>query len=64
MHTEKTIGYAIIETPFGAYDTVASYEDVQHLKICQNIWVEKYRKPNAPYVWKNEQRGILLKFMS
>ena len=59
MHTEKNIAYAIIETLFGAYDTVSSHLDLQELNIRQNIWVEKcgdgkYRNPIAPYVWTKE----------
>ena len=55
MHTKKNIAYAIIETLFGAYDTISSHEDLKQLKIYQNIWVEKYddekyRKPSALFV--------------
>ena len=69
IHTEKNIAYAIIETLFGAYDTISSHEDLKQLKIHRNIWVEKYddekyRKPSAPYVWTKEQRAQLLKLMS
>ena len=60
MHTEKNIAFSIIETLFGAYDTMSSHLDLQEIKIHQNIWVEKYvdgkfRKPIAPYVWTKEQ---------
>jgi hypothetical protein len=69
MHIEKNIAFSIIETLFGAYDTVSSFLDLQELKIRQNIWVEKYgdgkyRKPIAPYVWKKEQRIQFLMLMS
>jgi hypothetical protein len=69
MHTEKNIAYAIIETLFGASDTVSSCEDLKQLKIRRNLWVEKYddekyRKPSAPYVWTKEQRAQFLKLMS
>ena len=55
IHTEKNIAYAIIETLFGAYDTVSSRLDLQEIKIHRNLWVEnygdgKFRKPTAPYV--------------
>ena len=33
MHTEKNIAFAIIETLFGAYDTVSSHLDLQEIKI-------------------------------
>ena len=53
MHTKKNIAYAIIETLFGASDTVSSHEYLKQLNICRNIWVEKYddekyRKPSTP----------------
>jgi hypothetical protein len=69
MHTEKNIAYAIIETLFGASDTVSSREDFRQLKIRRNLWVEKYddekyRKPSAPYVWTKEQHAQFLKLMS
>ena len=55
MHTEKNIAYVIIETLFGALDTISSRKDFREIKIHQNLWVEKYdnekyRKPKAPYV--------------
>jgi len=40
MHTEKNIAFSIIETLFGAYDTVSSRLDLKELKIRRNIWVE------------------------
>ena len=60
MHTKKNIAFAIIETFFGALDTISSHEDFWDLKIHQNLWVEKhdnekYRKPYAPYVQTREQ---------
>jgi hypothetical protein len=69
MHTEKNIAYVIIETLFGASNTVSSREDLKQLKIHRNLWVEKhddgkYRKPIAPYLWTKEQRAQLLKLMS
>ena len=69
MHTEKNIAFAIIETLFGAYDTVSSRLDLQELKIRRNLWVEKYgdgkyRKPIAPYVWTKEQCAQFLTLMS
>ena len=69
MHTEKNIAYAIIETLFGAYDTVSSRLDLQEIKIRRNLWVEnygdgKFRKPIAPFVWAKEQRAQLLTLMS
>ena len=69
MHTEKNIAYAIIETLFGAYDTVSSRLDLQEIKIRRNLWVEnygngKFRKPIAPYVWTKEQRAQFLTLMS
>ena len=59
MHTEKNIAFSIIETLFGAYDTMSSRLDLQELKIRRNIWVEKcgdgkYRNPIAPYVQTKE----------
>lgn len=33
MHTEKNIAFAVIETLFGAYDTVSSCLDLQELNI-------------------------------
>ena len=62
MRTEKNTAFAIIETLYGAYDTVSSCLDLEQLKIRRNIWVEKcgdgkYRKPIAPYVWTKEQRA-------
>ena len=69
MHTKKNIAYAIIETLFGAYDTVSSRLDLQEIKIRRNLWVEnygdgKFRKPIAPYVWTKEQRTQFLTLMS
>ena len=60
MHTEKNIACAIIETLFGAYDTVSSHLDLEQLKIRRNHWVKKcgdgkYRKSIDPYVWTKEQ---------
>ena len=60
MYIEKNIAYVIIETLFGALDTISSCEDFRDIKIHQNLWVEKYdnekyRKPNARYVWTSEQ---------
>jgi len=69
MHTEKNIAFAIIETLFGAYDTVSSRLDLKELKIRRNLWVEKYgngkyKKRIAPYVWTKDQRAQFLNFMS
>ena len=69
MHTEKNISFTIIETLFGAYDTVSSRLDLQEIKIRRNIWVEnygdgKFRKPIAPYVWTKEQCAQFLTLMS
>ena len=69
MDTKKNIAFSIIETLFGAYDTVSSCLDLEQLKICRNIWVEKcgdgkYRKPIAPYVWTKEQHAQFLNLMS
>ena len=69
MHTEKNIASAIIETLFGALDTISSCEDFRDIKIHWNLWVEKYenekyRKLYAPYVWTREQRVEFLQLMS
>ena len=69
MHTEKNIAFAIIETIFSAYDTVSSRLDLKELKICRNLWFEKYGngkyiKHIAPYVWKKDQCAQFLKLMS
>ena len=69
MHTEKNIAFAIIETLFGAYDTMSSRLDLEQLKIRRNIWVEKcgdgkYRNPIPPYVWTKEQHAQFLNLMS
>ena len=60
MHTKKNIVYVIIETLFGALDTISSRKGFQEINIHQNLWFEKYdnekyRKPNAPYVWTKEK---------
>ncbi|XP_059064962.1 uncharacterized protein LOC131856998 [Cryptomeria japonica] len=64
MHTEKNIAYAITETLFGALDTISSCEDFREIKIRQNIWVKKYRKLGAHYIWTKEQCAQFLQLKS
>jgi len=71
MHCEKNLCENILKTLFGMNDSPGSRQDMEDLKMRQEIWLQpprrgtnEYYMPHAPYILKPDERKEFVHILS
>lgn len=71
MHCEKNLCENILKTLFGMNDSPGSRQDMEDLRMRQEIWLQpprrrtdEYYMPHAPYIFNTDERKEFVQILS
>jgi hypothetical protein len=69
MHVERNVLEGILKYLFEDKDTIEVHKDLDEARVMQHLWLhqqagESYKKPQAPYVFTQNEVKVFVDFVA